>query len=289
MTLINPGAEVFVPDGTDEENAFKRITHLAVGAHQDDLELMATSAILECFQRRDKWFCGVTVTDGRGSPRNGLYRNYSDEEMSATRKVEQRKAATVGEYGVLVQLDYSSASIKESRNEGVVSDLRMILEKASPDIVLTHNLADKHDTHVAVALRVIEAIRLLPPTQRPERVLGCEVWRNLDWLLDEDKVLLDCSERENLQASLFGIFDSQISGGKRYDLATQARLRANATYLQSHDVDKSRALAFAMDLTPLATGDKVNLEDYVTRKIERFKDDVVKRIRKLAHRQPGGC
>ncbi len=39
-------------------------------------------------------------------------------------------------------------------------------------------------------------------------------------LPDEDKVAFDLSAQENLQMALLGVFDSQISGGKRYDLAT---------------------------------------------------------------------
>ena len=46
-----PTAEVFVPDGLPIEIALTRTTHLAVSAHQDDIEIMAASAILECFQQ----------------------------------------------------------------------------------------------------------------------------------------------------------------------------------------------------------------------------------------------
>ena len=44
----------------------------------------------------------------------------------------------------------------------------------------------------------------------------------------------DLSAHESLQAALIGVFDSQICGGKRYDLATQGRRRAHATYAASH-------------------------------------------------------
>jgi len=60
------------------------------------------------------------------------------------------------------------------------------------------------------------------------------VWRDLDWLVDSDKAPFDVSEHENLQAALLGVFDSQIAGGKRYDLASMGRRRANATYFESH-------------------------------------------------------
>ena len=114
-----------------------------------------------------------------------------------------------------------------------------MLKATQPTYLYTHNLADKHDTHVAVALRAIQAVRSLPTSRRPQRVFGCEVWRDLDWLLDEDKVPFDLTEHQSLQVALLGVFDSQIAGGKRYDLATMGRRRANATYFQSHGVDSS--------------------------------------------------
>ena len=66
---------------------------------------------------------------------------------------------------------------------------------------------------------------------------GCEVWRDLDWLLDREKVVHDVAGQEGLAAQVGGVFDSQIAGGKRYDLAVMGRRRANATFLESHGVD----------------------------------------------------
>ena len=81
MKLYLESAEIFIPDGQKLENALARTTHMGIGAHQDDLEIMALSGILECFQRDDQWFCGVVVTNGSGSPREELYKNYTDDEM----------------------------------------------------------------------------------------------------------------------------------------------------------------------------------------------------------------
>ncbi|MDX6504988.1 MAG: hypothetical protein QOE29_2113, partial [Gaiellaceae bacterium] len=97
MKLSRDTAEVYVPDGTPAPEALARTTHLAIGAHQDDLEFMAGEPIIACYQQPDKWFTGVVVTDGRGSPRAGLYADYSDDDMHAVRFKEQRKAAFVGE------------------------------------------------------------------------------------------------------------------------------------------------------------------------------------------------
>ena len=66
-----------------------------------------------------------------------------------------------------------------------------LIGEARPAVVYTHNLADKHDTHVAVALRTLAAIRSLPADVRPAAFYGCEVWRDLDWMVDEDKVAFD--------------------------------------------------------------------------------------------------
>ncbi len=62
--------------------------------------------------------------------------------------------------------------------------------------------------------------------------------------------MLDVSHHANLAAALLGVFDSQISGGKRYDLATAGRRLANATYFDARSADKCTAIDWAVDLTP---------------------------------------
>jgi LmbE family N-acetylglucosaminyl deacetylase len=274
-------AEIFIPDGLPAVQALARTSHLAISAHHDDLEIMATGPILECFQQEHQWFSGVVLSDGRGSPRDDLYKDYSDEAMRQVRFKEQRKAAVLGEYGALVMLDYPSTAIKDEMNRLPTQDLAQILQAAHPQDVYTHNLADKHDTHVATALKVIAAIRSLPEAARPKRLFGCEVWRDLDWMVDKDKVAFDLSSHENLQAALLGVFDSQISGGKRYDLATMGRRRANATYFESHGVDVTTGLAYAMDLTPLILTPEVDINSFVQERIQHFAQDVADRLTRL--------
>ncbi|MGQ9661076.1 MAG: PIG-L deacetylase family protein [Kiritimatiellia bacterium] len=281
MKFSKPEADVFVPDGKEMPAALERTTHLAVGAHQDDLEIMAYHGIVECFGRSDRWFSGVVVTNGAGSPRTGLYSSYTDEQMQAVRQREQRKAAVVGEYGCLIQLMHTSAAVKNPANEEPCRDLLQIFEMVRPEILYLHNPADKHDTHVAVVLRAIEALRKLPLERRPSRVLGVEVWRDLDWLCDEDKQVLVVDRYPNLSAALLGIFDSQIGGGKRYDLATAGRRLSNATYFQSHAVDEAGAISFAVDLTPLMRDDTIGVTQHMLGFIDRFKLEVKSRLEKL--------
>ncbi len=274
-------AEIFVPDGLLTDEALARTTHMAIAAHQDDVEVMAYDGILKCFQSDDKWFCSVVVTNGSGSPRDNLYRDYTDAAMRAVRRVEQKKAAVVGEYGAQVLLDYPSAAVKDGTNQDPVQDFVRLLTATQPQIVYTHNLADKHDTHVGVTLKVIEAIRRLPEAARPQHLYGCEVWRDLDWMVDQDKIAFDCSAHPNLQLALIGVFDSQISGGKRYDLATMGRRRAHATYHTPHGTDVTTGTIFAMDLTPLIKDPDKDILAYVQGFINRLARDVTDRLERL--------
>lgn len=273
-------AEIFVPDAMPADKALARTTHMAVAAHQDDIEIMASGGVLECFQQTDKWFAGVVVTNGSGSPRDGLYKDYTDDTMQIVRKKEQKKAAVVGEYTAQVLLDFTSAAVKDTDDDSVVTDLHQVLMAARPDVVFTHNLADKHDTHVAVTIRLIQAIRRMPADMRPGQLYGGEVWRDLDWMSDADKVVFDLSGHENLQAALLGVFDSQIAGGKRYDLASMGRRKAHATYHASHGTDAATGLNFAMDLTPLIRDTSKDIADYLQEFINRFANEVIARIKK---------
>jgi LmbE family N-acetylglucosaminyl deacetylase len=280
MKFVKTGAELFIPDGKPIEEAIKRTTHMAISAHQDDIEIMAYHGILHCFGTSDKWFSGVVVTNGSGSPRDDIYAKYTDDEMQKIRKHEQKKAAYVGEYGAMALLNYTSAEVKDSKNNAVVNELKELIDAARPEVIYTHNPTDKHDTHVAVTIRVINAIRMLPTDRRPQRVYGCEVWRALDWLNNEDKVLFDVSAHPNIAAAVLGVHDSQICGGKRYDLATEGRRRANATYAESHGTDNAQALNYAMDLTPLIINDIMDIGQYIKGYVDRFYSDIKNRIEK---------
>ncbi len=281
MKLSLESAELYVPDGVEETAALARTTHLCVAAHQDDIEIMAYAGVIQCFQRDDRWFSGVVVTNGAGSPRSGIYAKYSDAEMVQVRRREQKKAAMVGDYAAQFLLDQPSAAIKDVHNAAPVDDLEAVLRACRPEVVYTHNLADKHDTHVGVALKLIEAVRRLPAGLRPKKLYGCEVWRDLDWMTDGDKVAFDTTAHENLQAALLGVFDSQIAGGKRYDLATLGRRRAHATYHASHGVDETTGTNFGMDLTPLVEDDALSPLDLLRAHIGRFQAEVESRFGKL--------
>lgn len=282
MKFSHPNADVFVPDDSlPPQEALARTTHLCIAAHQDDIEIMAYHGIAECFGRNDKWFGGVVVTNGSGSSRTGVYADFTDEQMQAVRRREQRKAAYVGDYSIQLQLAHPSSAVKDPANASVQADLAALFAVATPEVVYLHQPADKHDTHIAVFAHALKALRALPAARRPRRVLGCEVWRDLDWLCDADKVLLDVSAYPNVAASLVGVFDSQITGGKRYDLATAGRRLANATYHTSHATDKHQGISWAMDLTPLVLDPSLSVAGYTQAFIQRFAADVASRLAKF--------
>jgi LmbE family N-acetylglucosaminyl deacetylase len=278
MNFHNANARLFVPDQAPEP--LGRITHLGIGAHQDDLEFMAFHGILACFRSNEKWFGGVTCTDGAGSSRAGAYADFSDAEMKRVRIQEQEAAAAVGNYGAMIQLGYPSSAVKTPADHSLKNDLLQILAATRPDVVYTHNPADKHDTHIGVFAAAIQALREMPAPARPKAVFGCEGWRGLDWMPDKEKVVHDVAAHENLAAALNGVFDSQIAGGKRYDLATLGRRRANATFYESHAVDGCESVAFAMDLTPLVADPSLDIAEYVLGFIRRFEADVRSKLTK---------
>jgi LmbE family N-acetylglucosaminyl deacetylase len=259
-----------------------RVTHLCVGAHQDDIEIMAQSGISDCLGVPGKAFGGVVVTNGAGSPRAGAFASYTDERMMAVRREEQREAARLGHYSIQVQLAHPSADVKRPGHVGVESDLLAIFSGCRPEVVFLHNPADKHDTHIAVLLRCLEAIGSLPAERRPARVLGCEVWRDLDWLPDSEKVALDSGRHPALAKRLLAVFDSQISGGKRYDLASVGRRLANATFHTSHSTDKLAGITWAIDLTPVTREGGPSVRDLTASLIERFGADVSTRLESWA-------
>src|SRR5262249_15239473 len=142
LKLSRPAAEVFIPDGMSWEAACARVTHLVVAAHADDVEIMAWHALLHAER-----LAAVIVTDRRDSP---------------TRLLEQKRAASLGHYAAVIWLDHASPDVRQPAYEAVAGDLRAILSAVRARWVYTHNLADRHDTHVAVALHTVQALRANP-------------------------------------------------------------------------------------------------------------------------------
>jgi hypothetical protein len=113
-------------------------------------------------------------------------------------------------------------------------------------------------------------------------VLGCKIWRDLDWLADTDKVALDSGRRPELDREMLAVFDSQITGGKRYDLAVAGRRAAHATFHASHATDALAGITWALDLTPLLATPAPDLASFTLAAIDRLRDDVRARLARVS-------
>jgi LmbE family N-acetylglucosaminyl deacetylase len=266
----SPYADILVPDGRPLDQALQRSSHLCIGAHPDDVEILGWHGINQCFNSDQEWFSGVVVTDGAGSPRSGAYADFSDEKMIATRRQEQREAAALGGYSAQLQLGYSSTAVRRGDGERLVAQLQEILQLSQPRVLYLHNLADAHATHVAVATASLAAVRNLPPQQRPEQVLGVEIWRSLDWLPAAYRVELPLPEKHELQLQLLRAHASQVAGGKAYDRATIARQIANATFASSHSLDAHSACCLAMDYSALLTTPALTNQEFLQQCLQAF-------------------
>ena len=273
--------EAYIPSRIDTKAAMAQTTDLCIAAHHDDIEIMAYGPISACYASKNRHFTGVVVTDGGGSARIGAYADYTDDDMKAIRAIEQKSAATIGRYSAQLLLAHPSSAVKDPTNRDIIDQIKQIIQDCKPDVLYTHNLADKHDTHVAVAMHVIRALRELPMSARPDKIVTMEVWRNLDWLCDEHKVVYDNSAYPNVAAALLNVYDSQISGGKRYDLAAIGRRLANATFFASHSVDDYESATFGLDITELVNSD-LPPSDFIAAYINKFCDDVTRRVSKFS-------
>ncbi len=269
--------EVYYPKNRKEG----KVKYLAISAHEDDVEIMAYYPIGKAYRSKVFSFAAVVTSDGAGSARINEFKDYSDEMMKEVRYKEQKEASEIGHYNVLYLLKHSSKQIKDKNDEEIINEYIKIILELSPDYIFTHSLLDKHPTHLGVVLKVIEALRRIPKENRPKHVYGMEVWRDLDWVNDEDKIAFDVSYHRNLQKDILNVFKSQIVGGKRYDLATLGRRYANATFAQSHSVDTMKMINFGIDLNPLIKNPSLDILDFVNGYIGRFKNTVNSTLKDL--------
>ena len=272
LKFSHSSARVSSPSGKPVD--WSSVTHLAIGAHPDDLEFMAGHGIVQCMsQVMDKnskrGFAGVTVASGA-----------EDQVLKEVRRKEQEEAARLGDYKAIVTLDHLSRELKLGNRTALVEDLKEILSQVRLEVLYTHNPMDKHDTHVAVCVSVIEALRALPADRHPKLVYGCEVWRGLDWLIDQQKSILDVSAGEDLLRDLMKVYKSQLAD-KAYDEAVMGRKRSNATFLDARAKDQMKYCEYALDMTPLIRDPNLSVMGWVGSHLQAFGDDVNQRLKRF--------
>lgn len=285
MKFSQPQANTHAPAGGDWTAALASTTHLGIGAHPDDLEIMAFPGICACREQKNLRFSGVVATDGAGAPRSGSSAKLSAPELIHIRREEQKQAATLGGYAAILQLAHPSAELRGSGRPALTSDLLQIFQSAKPKALYLHNPADRHETHLAVLLACLDALRQLPAQDRPAEIYGCEVWGDLDWVPAEKTVRLPCPAPADFGPSLLRVFRSQVDG-KRYDLAAAGRRRAQATFADAYTPDRAEEVVLALDLKPLVENSKLTLVEFVSSLTGEFQKQTLARIRRLESSHP---
>ena len=74
------------------------------------------------------------------------------------------------------------------------------------------------------------------------------------------------------------MFDSQIAGGKRYDLGEIGHRHANATYGESHSSDEFSQASLAVDLSGLLDDPARSARQFALNAVERFRDETEQRL-----------
>lgn len=245
--------------------ALKSGTHLAVVAHPDDIEILAGHAISQCYQNQNQHLVGVVVTDGAGAPHGPD----APSNLAAQRLAEQKQAAELGEYATTLTLNYKSQDIKPGPCPELLSQLLTLLQTCQPQAIYTHSLFDRHSTHQAVALHLVKILRQL---RFSGQVYGVEVWGSLEWLPELHRVALPI-ERPQLIKKLIACHRSQTQG-KNYEDATLARMQANATFWQADQLDKTRHLLWAQDLSGLVNESPLHLSKYLEQIYDRSRMDL---------------
>ena len=288
MTFVRSDAEMYIPDGVSQETALSRADILAICAHPDDLEVMAVPGILKAYAQGGLRFFGIVATNGVGSMRSVDYLDRSYLEMREVRIGEQKEAARLGRYSGLALLNYESGEVKDACFSEIDADLKNLIKEIRPEEVYLHNPFDRHDTHIAVCVRAISALRAVAAETgwRPERVYGCEHWRGLDWLVHCDRVALPVHDPEHIADQLLHVYASQMMDVRKFDQAVRCRRVVNATYQEGHAIGSEQEVAYAVDLLPLVEDPTIKMVDYVRHTVDRFRSDIVSRLERFSPNSP---
>lgn len=280
MTFERHDAEMYIPDKVSQETAMARSDIMAICAHPDDIEVIAVPGILKAYGHGGLRFFGVVATNGVGSMRSVDYADRSYLEMRELRIEEQKEAARLGQYSGLALLNYESGEVKDVTFTDIDTDLVHLIKEIRPEEIYLHNPFDRHDTHIAVCLRSIAALRAVVAETgwMPERVYGCEHWRGLDWLVHSDRVALPVNDPEHITDQLLTVYQSQMVGIRRFDQAVRGRRIVNATYQEGYARGNESEVAYAVDLLPLVEDPTIRVADYVRHTVDRFRADIVSRL-----------
>ena len=207
---------------------------------------------------------------------------HTDAEMVEVRRDEQRRAAELGGFGAVVQLGHPSGDVKSA--DGVTSladELASILE-VSPSAEPLHAQSGRQARHPSSGDGGDRA-RGTPTADDACDRRGSSASRggatSTGWATARS--CGSTPRRTSALAQQFAaVYESQIDGAKRYDVAIQGRRRANATMHGIRSTDDAEEVIVAIDLTPLLRNDDLDPVEYTLAAIDRLRADVETSLRR---------
>ena len=226
------------------------VKFVCICAHPDDCELMAIDGIQRGYRASKYTFACVVTTDGADAERCGRYTKMNDQKMINLLMNEEKKAANIGRYKNVYFMNYSSEEVRDQENEDIINEYVEIIKELKPRVVYTHSLLDRHPTHVAVAVKVINALRTMKKGDQPKVLYGCESERNLEWVAPEKIVTFNVSKNLRLQRQLISVHKSQ-NLARDYVNAAIGRRYVNAVFNKVETKKNAKLTAKAINMTTL--------------------------------------
>lgn len=196
---------------------------LAIGAHPDDIELGCGGLLIKAARQGHNIFM-YTITRGGAS---GDPKQRTDEL--------RRSAQFMGAKHLWLD---NFADSKLSVTDELINHIEHFINKASPDLILTHSHGDIHHDHRAIASATVEAARF------NSNILSYEIPLTKSF---EPEVFYDISDVVYEKVELIEIFWSQqsklylkanaIKGLAEYR-ALQSRLNTGVKYVEAFEVLK---------------------------------------------------
>ena len=196
---------------------------LAIGAHPDDIELGCGGLLIKAVkQGHNVSMYSLTRGDASGNPQQRA------QELTRSSKFIGAKNLWIDNF----------KDTKLNANEDLINHIEFFINKADPDLILTHSHGDVHHDHRAIALATVEAGR------NNSNILSYEIPLTKKF---EPQVFYDISDVVNEKVDLIDIFWSQqtklylkanaIKGLAEYR-ALQSRLNSSIKYVEAFEVLK---------------------------------------------------
>jgi glucosamine-6-phosphate deaminase len=263
------------------------VTDVVIGAHPDDAEIMAGPMMLE---KTSPWLT-LIVTNGAATHNtlNGEYSQYTPEQLTRLRQMEQRQAADFARVPVIM-CKFPTAAMTGDMGQATLQNVRITMRGlfgSMPNLtnVYGHNPFDDHDTHINVLAEQVNALRFLN-TARLEtiKIWGMEVWGTLH-AATQRLLKIPVEHESTLEKwhEMISFYQSQIaSQGRNYAITTVQRARGHAGYqTHPHGANPAPGLLLAMDLTDLVHQKSRSMHAMVETLMSELDAEVTQKTRRI--------